>query len=101
MRDVSKLKFVCSAVCKQYQCEAKFYIDEAHPSGLRHLVVVYSDPARRDFLTGIPQDWNDALVENLILWPMKDADAPYPSWEVPARGFGRPVLFAWWEKSDA
>ena len=41
MPDVSRLKFICSSFCTQYQSEAKFYIDEAHASGSRHLVVVY------------------------------------------------------------
>jgi hypothetical protein len=39
MRDVSKLKSIGSLFCKPYQSEAKFYIDEAHSSGTRHLVV--------------------------------------------------------------
>jgi hypothetical protein len=29
MRDISKLKFLCSSLCKQYLSEAEFYIDEA------------------------------------------------------------------------
>ena len=68
MRDVSKLKFICSSLCTQYQSEAKFYIDEAHASGLRHLVVVYEkggyggDP---EFLAGIPNEWTDQAVLDL------------------------------------
>lgn len=98
MRDVSNLKFLCSAYCKQYADEPKFYIDEAHPSGLRHLVVVYSDPKRRELLAGIPNGWTDERVLELILWPMKNQDASYPSWEMPARVYGRPTLFPFWEK---
>ncbi len=30
MRDVSKLKFIGSVFCSQYQSQAKFYIDEMH-----------------------------------------------------------------------
>src|SRR5258707_9084261 len=95
MRDVSNIKFICSMLCKQYDTEAKFYIDEAHSSGMRHLVVVYEN-GRADFLTGIPDEWTDDAVQELIFWPMKDPAAPYPAWEVPARAFGSETLFAWW-----
>ena len=52
MRDVSKLKFIGSSFCTQYQSQAQFYIDETHASGLRHLVE-NGDP---DLLTGIPAE---------------------------------------------
>jgi hypothetical protein len=96
MRDVSKLKFIGESFCSQYQSQAKFYIDEAHTSGLRHLVVVYEngDP---DFLTGIPAGWADENVQDLIFWPMKNPNSPYPAWEVPARAYGSPTLYAWWK----
>jgi hypothetical protein len=83
MPDVSKLKFICSSFCTQYRSDAKFCIDEAHASGLRHLVVVYEkggyggDP---NFMAGIPDGWTDQAVMDLILWPMKDPKAPYPAW---------------------
>ena len=95
MRDVSKLKPIGSSYCKQYQSEAKFYIDEAHASGMRHLVVVYEN-GRPDFLAGIPDDWDEQAVQDLIFWPMKDPNAPYPAWEVPARAFGSDTLYALW-----
>ena len=41
MRDASTLKPIGSAHCPQYKTEAKFYIDAAHKSGHRHLVVHY------------------------------------------------------------
>jgi hypothetical protein len=100
MRDVSKLKFICSLFCTQYQSDAKFYIDEAHASGLRHLVVVYEkggyagDP---NFAARIPDQWDEPAVLELIFWPMKDPNAPYPAWEVPARAYGSPMLYAWWK----
>ena len=56
MRDVSKLKFIGSSFCSQYQSQAKFYIDEAHASGMRHLVVVYEN-GEHDFIAGIPDEW--------------------------------------------
>ena len=99
MRDVSKMRFLCSAFCTQYQSDAKFYIDETRPSGVRHLVVVYANGS--EFTAGIPKDWTDKDVENLILWPMKDPKAPYPAWEVPARGYASPMLFAWWKRKSS
>jgi hypothetical protein len=100
MQDVSKLRYFCSSFCKQYQSDAKFYIDDAHQSGVRHLVVTYEKGGCRgdeEFAAGIPKAWTDQDVQDLILWPMKDSEAPYPAWEVPARAFGSPMLFAWWE----
>lgn len=96
MRDVSKLKFIGSSFCSQYQSQAKFYIDETHASGLRHLVVVY-DNGEPDFLTGIPDGWAVENVQDLIFWPMKNPNSPYPAWEVPARAYGSPTLYAWWK----
>jgi hypothetical protein len=104
MRDVSKLKLICSSFCTQYQSKATFYIDEAHASGLRHLVVVYEkggyggDP---DFLAAIPDEWTEQAVQDLILWPMKDPNAAYPAWEMPARAFGSDTLYAWWKGGHA
>jgi hypothetical protein len=96
MRDVSKLKFIGSSFCSQYQSQAKFYIDEAHASGMRHLVVVYEN-GEPDFLAGIPDEWADENVQDFIFWPMKNPNSPYPAWEVPARACGSPMLYAWWK----
>src|SRR6202051_2066382 len=98
-RDVSKLKFICSSFCAQYQSEAKFYIDEAHESGLRHLVVVYEKggyAGHPNFAASVPDQWSEQDLLELILWPMRDPKAPYPAWEVPARAYGNPMLYAWW-----
>jgi hypothetical protein len=100
MVDVSKLKFICSSFCSQYQSDAKFYIDEAHASGLRHLVVVYEN-GRPDFLAAIPDEWTEQAVQDLIFWPMKDPSAPYPAWEMPARAFGSSMLYEWWKGGPA
>src|SRR5258708_26252614 len=99
MPDVSSLKFIYSSFCTQYQSEAKFYIDEAHASGLRHLVVAYEKggyAGHPNFAAGIPDKWSEQDLLDLILWPMKDPKAPYPAWEVPARAYGSPMLYAWW-----
>jgi hypothetical protein len=96
MRDVSKLKFIGSSFCSQYQSQVKFYIDEMHASGMRHLVVVYENN-EDDFIAGIPDEWADENVQDFIFWPMKNPNSPYPAWEVPARACGSPMLYAWWK----
>ena|SRR5438093_1567325 len=107
MSDARKLKPIGSAHCTQYKTEAKFYIDEAHLSGERLLVVQYGEgysgrndlpiiDGHRQFEAGIPDDWSEQDVQDLILWPMKDPAAPYPAWEVPARAHASPTLFRWW-----
>jgi hypothetical protein len=90
------MRLIGSLFCKQYQTEAKLYIDDAHASGQRHLVVRYEKGGRPEFAAAIPDDWSDKDVEELILWPMKDPAAPYPAWEVPARAYGSATLFRWW-----
>ena len=99
MRDASTLKPIGSAHCPQYKTEAKFYIDAAHKPGHRHLVVHYEKGGHDgapEFVAGIPDDWSEENVIDLLLWPMKDPDAPYPPWEVPARAYGSEMLFRWW-----
>jgi hypothetical protein len=93
MRDITELRFLCSSFCKQYQSEAKFYVDEAHSSGARHLVVVYEKggyDGAKQFAVGIPKGWTDRDVIDLILWDQTNAQ--YPVWEVSARGYGSPML---------
>jgi hypothetical protein len=96
----SNLRLIASLYCKQYKTEAKFYIDDAHPSGRRHLVVHYETggyAGAREFAAAIPDGWGEKDVMDLLLWPMKSPRAPYPAWEVPARGHGSPELFRWWK----
>jgi hypothetical protein len=95
MSEAEKPRFLCSAFCKPYSCEAKFYVG-SDPDEDRELVVVYGN-GRPDFGTEIPKTWTDQDLLDLILWPMKENDAPYPPWEVPARVFGSVALFAWWK----
>ena len=93
MRNISELRFLCSSFCKQYQSEAKFYVDEANPSGARHLVVVYERggyDGAREFAVGIPKGWTDRDVIDLILWDQPNTQ--YPLWEVSARACGSPML---------
>jgi hypothetical protein len=106
MADDRKLKPIGSVFCDQYTCEARFYTDEAHPSGQRHLVVQYgagySGPVdlpivdgRRRFASAIPGDWSEQELHGLLLEPM-NPEAPHPAWEVPARAHGSARLFRWW-----
>jgi hypothetical protein len=87
-------RLIASLFVRQYQTRAQVFIDEAHPSGQRHLIVRYED--RPEFAAAIPDDWSEKEVMDLLLWPMKDERAPYPPWEIPARVYGRPALFRWW-----
>jgi hypothetical protein len=99
MADTSKLRLIASTFCKQYQSEAKFYVDDAHESGQRCLVVRYEKgghDGRPEFAAAIPDTWSEQDVMDLLLWPMKDSKAPYPAWEVSARAYGSETLFRWW-----
>jgi len=98
--DARSLRPICSLYCKQYGSDAKLYIDEAHPSGKRHLVVQYEKGGFRgakEFAASIPDDWTEDRVMDLIFWPM-NSDAPYPAWEVPARAHGSIFLTDDWRK---
>jgi hypothetical protein len=100
MTEARNLRLIASLRCSEYQTGAKCFIDDALPSGRRRLVVHYDNggyAGRREFTAGIPDDWSEQDVMDLLLSPMKHPGSPYPSWEVPARAFGRPKLFRWWE----
>ena len=99
-RSVSNLKFMGSMFCEQYRSDAEFYVEEALASGSRNLIVLYEMGGYGGvpcFAAIIPDEWDEQAVQNLIIWPMKDPNAPYPSWEVPARVFGSPTLSEWWK----
>ena len=51
--------------------------------------------------SGIPDGWAVENVQDLIFWPMKNPNSPYPAWEVPARAYGSPTLYAWWKGGGA
>ena len=102
MRDVSKMRLLCSCFCNQYHSAADFYIDGDDPDE-RQLVVVYDHGGYRgakEFVTGIRESWSDQDVMDLIMRPMKDPNAPHPAWEVPARAYGSYTLFAWWKGEE-
>jgi hypothetical protein len=93
MREFSKLKLICTSFCRQYNTEAKFYVDEADSSGIRHLVVIYAAGGyggEPEFASGIPNLWTDDDIIDLIL--RDRAEMKYPVWETPAREFGSPML---------
>jgi hypothetical protein len=100
MTEPRNLKLVCSLYCRPYRTDARIYIEDL-PSGARQLVAQYDRGGyggEAEFIAEIPADWTQAeIVNELILSPMKNRKAPYPSWEVPTRGFGSPVLFRFWK----
>jgi hypothetical protein len=100
MTETRKLRQVGSAYCREYKTDAKFFVQDEHPSGLRQLIVQY-EKGRSEFAAAIPADWTEEDVQSLILWPMKDPNSKYPAWEIPAQAYGSPKLFRFWagEKS--
>jgi hypothetical protein len=111
------LELIGSVFCEQYQTEAKFHIERSIPlkpgfgTGARHLVVQYGDGyigreglavaanGQREFTSMIPHDWSNEKLLEFLLTPTQKANAPYPTWEVPARVHGRPVLFDFEDRS--
>jgi len=99
MTETRKLRLIASAYCAQYKTDAEFFIEDEHPSGFRHLIVKYATGGyggQPEFGAAIPDEWTEQEVSDLLLWPMKASDAPYPPWEVPSRAYGSPSLFRWW-----
>ncbi len=104
------LELIGSIFCEQYQTEAKFYIERSIPlkpglgKGARHLVVQYGDGytgrdglaiaanGQREFASMIPHDWTNEKLLEFQLAPAQNSNAPYLTWEVPARVHGRPIL---------
>ncbi len=104
-----KLEFIGSVFCEQYQAEARFYIERpislrrGSGPGARHLVVQYGEGysgredlavaanGQREFASMIPPDWNNEKLLTFLQAPTKNLACP--TWEVPARVHGRPVLF--------
>jgi hypothetical protein len=98
MTDTSKMKLIGSLFCKQYQSDAKFYIDRAHASGVRHLFVRYENggyEGQPEFATEIPNDWSEEEIKDLLLW--SSTSSTYPAWEVPARAYASDTLFRYWK----
>jgi hypothetical protein len=74
-------------------------------TGARHLVVQYGEgytgrddlavtaTGQREFAIIIPHDWSNDKLLKFLQAPTKNPNAPYATWEVPARVHGRPVLF--------
>ena len=82
-----------STYCAHYDTEAKFFLEDEHPSGLRQLVVQYE--GRPEFAAAIPDDWTEQDISDFLLRAL-DAVGTCPLWEVPERLYGSPVLFRWW-----
>jgi hypothetical protein len=93
MTEARKLSLVDTRNCPQYKTEAKLFIEDEHPSGLRQLVVQYE--GRPDFAAAIPDDWTEQDISDFLLRAL-DAVGTCPLWEVPERLYGSPVVFRWW-----
>jgi hypothetical protein len=105
------LEPIGSAFCQHYQTEARFFIERSISlgqrlgTGARHLVVQYGESytgrddlavtatGQREFAIIIPHDWSNEKLLKFLQAPTKNPNVPYPTWEVPARLHGRPVLF--------
>jgi hypothetical protein len=91
-----KLNPIGELFCRQYSTVAKCYVEPANAPGprqgskVRHLIVRYGDN-RPEFATGIPDDWTEEDVMRLLMSP--NPSSPYPVWEIPARTYGRSMLF--------
>jgi hypothetical protein len=104
------LEFIGSTFCRQYQCQADFYLEPPHSgeprpatgTGVRHLVVLYGEgytgpgdhpltkSGRREFAVGVPDGWTkEQLLDFLAQTPQ---DASFPKWEGPTRGYGLNML---------
>lgn len=109
--DRPNLKLLATVHCVPYKCEAKIYIQNEHPSGQRHLVVQYGkgysgpqpphlENGCYEFAAAVPHDMTEQeITDEWLLWPMNKA-APYPKWEIPARGYGSSTLFRWWRNEQ-
>ena len=80
--------------CEQYQTKAEFFIKDG--GGFRHLISQIRERREAEFLAGIPNNWTDEDIRELVTVPM-NSDDPYPAWEMPARVYGSPVLLRWWK----
>lgn len=90
------LRHIATVYCKPYKCDTIVHVQDEHPSVNRQLVVQYGD-GRPEFVIAIPNGVTDQeIIDEWLLWPMKADDAPYPAWEVPARGYASPMLFRFW-----
>jgi hypothetical protein len=77
-------------VLQALHTEAKFYVDQADSSGIRHLVVIYAAGGyggKPEFASGIPNLWTDDDIIDLIL--RDRAETKFPIWEME---FGSPML---------
>jgi hypothetical protein len=104
MVESRKLRPMAEAYCKEHRSKAQFFIQDDHPSGQHHLVVQYEQggyDGDKEFVTAVPQAWTEAEIHDVLLWPMRDARAPYPPWEVPTRVYGSDELFRWWKGEKA
>ena len=88
--------------CPEYKTDATIHINEEHQSGLPHLEADYKKGGYKGqfhFASGIPEDWTDRDLFELFSLPPRQGDGArdWPAWEIPARDYGRPVLYRFWK----
>jgi hypothetical protein len=84
--------------CPEYETTATIRINDAHSSGTDHLEVDYRSPDHGHFTIGIPDDWTDQdLLELIFLPPHDPGRQNWPAWEIPAYDFVSSTLFRFWK----
>jgi len=95
MPEARKLRHISRLYCTQYKTGAQLFIQDTHPSGLRHLIVQYDD-GRPEFVAAIRKDWTERDISDFLLWSLKNPETEYPAWEIPERLYHSQLLFRWW-----
>jgi len=89
--DDGKLRPLGNTFCPQYQTQAHFFIEAAEPNDVRHLVVQYAN-GRRECRVGLPREWTDDRLLNLVLLNPLWEGLSYPVWEHSDRYFANSML---------
>jgi hypothetical protein len=85
--------------CPEYDTDATLRIDESEaPPVLRVQYEKGGHEGRPNFAAGIPTDWTDHDLAELISMRLKPRPGRnWPAWEMCARDYGGPMLFRWWK----
>jgi hypothetical protein len=90
MNNDRKLRPLGTAYCRQYETQARFFVEPAEPNNIRHLVVQYEN-GREEFRAGIPGQLTGTELLDLLLSPGWEGMS-YPIWEHSTRYFANPML---------
>ena len=89
----------------EYGTGATITVDENHSSETPHLVTKYK-PAppshgNQEVAAAIPDDWTDKDILSYSLPHRRGTGRDWPSWEIPASGFGAISLIRFWKGRGA